>query len=112
MMVTKKLSTTLLTETLTKPMGKHKQSEPDNPEAAIDYLEAIAREAALLKTALESMLSITPATRKQIEVSVIILIATSEPSKPDIYTNQTLPDKHERNYTLPDGNLTRLVHEC
>jgi hypothetical protein len=51
-------------------MGKHKQSEPDNPEAAIDYLKAIAREAALLKTALESMPSITPATCKQIEVSV------------------------------------------
>ena len=70
MMVTKKLSTKLLTETLTKPMGKHKQSEPDNPVVPIDYLEAIAREAALLKTALESMPSITPATCKQIEVSV------------------------------------------
>jgi hypothetical protein len=85
-------------------MGKHKQSEPDNPEAAIDYLEAIAREAALLKTALESMLSITSATCKQIEVSVIISIATSEPSKPDIkptkhyQTNVRNPRSKERSF--------------
>lgn len=50
-------------------MGKHKINEHDTPAAAIDYLKAIERETILLKATLQTMDSITPATRRQIEAS-------------------------------------------
>lgn len=56
---------------MARPIPKFADANPTHPmAAAIDYLDAIEGETALLKSTLENSHLVTPAIRKQIEASV------------------------------------------